>query len=650
MRQTLPFQAFWLGLILTLTILTFKVPANAQSLDSLFRQHTNKEGKVDIARLLPVGKPYIFTQPDKAYAFARRLITVAQKQGEPLNMAHCYRFLGAYFTDAVHIFDSAAFYYRKAETLYRREGFDQGVGAMMHNYAVLEHYKGNYARAAEFALEAVRILQPTGDTETIHKTYNNLSTIYAYMKDYKHAEIYALESIKRAEALGDHTILAYARIALIDALLGQRKGGKVPVLLKEVYEGIKDLNNKNLMMSYHFNSGNYHIQIHKDYKRAIPYFSTVRKLAQESSNSWELLRTEAALADAYENLGDYSQAYAFAQESLKGARALDIPYYIELNLAIIARCEARLNHFKSAFNQLNTAYLLRDTLFNEEQQRQITFLEASFQKERKDLKIQALEKQQQLYMGLGIAGVIVFISILAFAIIRYRLAVNRRKLAEKEALRLEQEKQLVAVQATLDGEAAERSRLAKDLHDGLGSMLSLVKFNLPELKGEAVLEAIDVSRFRKALGMLDDSIHELRRVAHHMMPESLLRYGLKTSLSDFCNAIPMVQFHYFGDESRLADKLEIMIYRCIHELVNNALKHARATHINVQLVQEHDRVSFTIQDDGIGFKETEIKEGMGIKNVRQRVTAFHGEMHIYSSEQGTEIHIEIDITNHTPHD
>src|SRR5690606_25032431 len=228
--------------------------------------------------------------------------------------------------------------------------------------------------------------------------------------------------------------------------------------------------------------------------------------------------------------------------------------------------------------------------------------------------------------------------------IRYRLAVNKRKLAEEEAQRLEQEKQLVAVQATLDGEAAERSRLAKDLHDGLGSMLSLVKFNLPQMKGEAaVLDTIDVTRFQKALGMLDDSIQELRRVAHHMMPESLLRYGLRVSLTDFCEAIPIADFHYFGDESRLSEKMEIMIYRCIHELVNNALKHAQANHINVQLVQEEDRISFTVQDDGIGFDQEKVTEGMGLQNVRQRVAAFAGEMHIYSTEQGTELHVEIEL-------
>src|SRR5690606_3357144 len=146
-----------------------------------------------------------------------------------------------------------------------------------------------------------------------------------------------------------------------------------------------------------------------------------------------------------------------------------------------------------------------------------------------------------------------------------------------ESQRLAQEKQLVAVQATLDGEAAERSRLAKDLHDGLGSMLSVVKINLPDIKGGAVLEAIDVSRFQKALGLLAESTQALRRVAPHMMPEAVLRYGLKTALSDFCDAMPSVEFHDFGEETRLREKLEMLVYRCVQELVNNALEHAQAS-------------------------------------------------------------------------
>src|SRR5690606_17381412 len=160
----------------------------------------------------------------------------------------------------------------------------------------------------------------------------------------------------------------------------------------------------------------------------------------------------------------------------------------------------------------------------------------------------------------------------------------------------------------------------------------------------AVIEGTDVNRFQKALNMLDDSIQELRRVAHHMMPESLVRYGLKASLSDFCDAIAIVDFHYFGNETRLPQKLEILIYRSVHELVTNALKHAEATQIGVQLVQDTDRISITVQDDGKGFDPTASHKGTGLENIRQRVESQLGKMNVYSSGQGTEIHIELEYT------
>src|SRR5690606_30914144 len=147
---------------------------------------------------------------------------------------------------------------------------------------------------------------------------------------------------------------------------------------------------------------------------------------------------------------------------------------------------------------------------NDVYQNSLSEMEVKYETEKKELQIESLQKQRKLYIWLGIASGLLLLTALILAIIRYRLAVSRRKLAEKESQRLAQEKQLVAVQATLDGEAAERSRLAKDLHDGLGSMLSVVKINLPDIKGGAVLEAIDVSRFQKALGLLDESIQELR--------------------------------------------------------------------------------------------------------------------------------------------
>ncbi len=628
-------------LIVVLSAFGFPAALSGQSVDSLIRAHTGENGHVDVEALLPIGKSFLNNDPEKALHIASRLVHVSEAQKDPMHLAHSYRFLGAYHSDIKFDFDSANYYYRKAETLYRSVGSKTGEGAMVHNDAVIQHRLGNYAKAIELFTEALRILKPAKDTQTVHKTLNNLSTLYSFTKDYKRSEAYARECIAVSNQISDEYVLTAGKIALVDALINQNKPEEILGTLEEILELATRNNNTIHMILYHFGLGNYHAIIGKDYQQAVASFRKSLQLATQLPSEWEILRSNTALATISAEFGHYQEANFYAQSALAGAKKLGVKDLVERSWVLLARSNADKSDFKLAFDQLDSAYYLRDTLFSEEQQRQMAFWETTYQKEKKELKIASLEKQKRLYTWLAVAAAVIFFIALAFAFIRYRLAVSRRKLAEEEARRLEQEKQLVAVQATLDGEAAERTRLAKDLHDGLGSMLSLVKFTLPQVKGGAVLEAVDVSRFQNALGMLDDSIRELRRVAHHMMPESLLRYGLKASLSDFCAAIPIADFHYFGDETRLSEKMEIMIYRCIHELVNNALKHAQANQINVQLLQEESRISFTVQDDGKGFDQQRVGEGMGLKNVRQRVAAFQGEVHIYSSDQGTEIHVEL---------
>ncbi|MDD4362576.1 MAG: ATP-binding protein, partial [Bacteroidales bacterium] len=104
------------------------------------------------------------------------------------------------------------------------------------------------------------------------------------------------------------------------------------------------------------------------------------------------------------------------------------------------------------------------------------------------------------------------------------------------------------------------------------------------------------------------------------------------------------QFHYFGNEQRIDSNLEILIYRCAQELANNALRHAQAEHINLQIIQENDRISLTVQDDGIGFDVQNTPKGMGLNNINNRVLSFNGKMNLYSSPAaGTEIHIELQL-------
>lgn len=300
-------------------------------------------------------------------------------------------------------------------------------------------------------------------------------------------------------------------------------------------------------------------------------------------------------------------------------------------------------------------FFQKNAVFNEQKsnrdfQEALANQEVRYETEKKEIRIASLEREKQYYIGLSIAGGIVLL--LAFCVLfyRHRLNVQRRKIvdqqreiAEQQIKQLEQEKQLIATQSLLEGETTERSRLARDLHDGLGGMLSVVKLNLNEMKNHTVLDVADIERFNNALKLLDQSIGELRRVAHHMMPESLMRYGLKVSLEDYCRAISSAHFYYFGAEERLDERLKVVLYRCAYELINNAVKHAEATVVNVQLIIDHGLISLTIHDDGIGFDPEKVSSGSGLDNIRTRVSTYNGNMTIHSLPgKGTEVSVEIE--------
>jgi len=171
------------------------------------------------------------------------------------------------------------------------------------------------------------------------------------------------------------------------------------------------------------------------------------------------------------------------------------------------------------------------------------------------------------------------------------------------------------------------------------------------MKGNVILTGASVNDFDHALSMLDSSLAELRRVAHNMMPEALVRLGLKETLSDFCNELDKVNsmqiiFQFYGEFSRLDSNLEINAYRIVQELINNAIKHSGAKELVVQIVQEPTRICFIVLDDGIGFDYKNIlsAKGIGLASVKSRVDSFNGQLEINSSlGKGSEITVEFSI-------
>lgn len=201
--------------------------------------------------------------------------------------------------------------------------------------------------------------------------------------------------------------------------------------------------------------------------------------------------------------------------------------------------------------------------------------------------------------------------------------------------------------ALLEGQEKERSRIAKDLHDGLGQTLNAIKMNL-KLRGTTGDEVDTLSQ------LIDEAIQESIRISENLLPAKLKDFNLATCLRSLCNNIDRtsqvpVSFEALGNAGDIDQSQKINFYRIAQEAINNAIKHAQASAITVQLNEEDDRVQLTIEDDGKGFeKNTTYDQSLhhGLVNMRERAEIMGGKLTIESdTARGTLIIVEAPVNN-----
>jgi signal transduction histidine kinase len=183
-------------------------------------------------------------------------------------------------------------------------------------------------------------------------------------------------------------------------------------------------------------------------------------------------------------------------------------------------------------------------------------------------------------------------------------------------------------------------------------MLSGIKYSFNTMKGNLIMTPENAQAFERSMDMLDSSIKEMRRVAHNMMPEALVKFGLDTALKDFCNDINQtgalkVNYQSIGLANiTIAQTTAITIYRIVQELINNTMKHAAATSAIVQLSQTDGIISITVEDDGKGFDTAVLNQskGIGWSNIQNRIEFLKGTIDVKAeAAKGTSVHIEINI-------
>lgn len=290
---------------------------------------------------------------------------------------------------------------------------------------------------------------------------------------------------------------------------------------------------------------------------------------------------------------------------------------------MLANIYLQLGDKENASLYINKVRRLQERFATEHYQSALSQMEVIYETEKKQAAIAQLTKEKQYYLYGGIL-VAILLALLVLLFFLYWRSIQLRK---RQAL----------LQAKLEGETTERVRIARDLHDRLGGILTALRLKMSEDDGNT-----------DAIHLTDDAIREMRNVAHHLLPETLSRNGLRTALRDYCQTMRNVTFSFIGDEQYLDKRQEEHLYCIVYELVNNAVKSAHAEHIRVQLMAHEDMTSVNVSDDGKGMT-LEKHNGNGLRNIKERVELMGGMMDIYTPNSGgTEINITID--NHkNPH-
>ena len=243
----------------------------------------------------------------------------------------------------------------------------------------------------------------------------------------------------------------------------------------------------------------------------------------------------------------------------------------------------------------------------------------------------------------NITILLVISALLCIAVMALGIIIIRRKNKEKHR------QEIIRLESLLDGQEKERKRIAEELHDGLNGDLSAIKYRLSGLE-DTGLQSEDRENLEKTIEMIDNACTQVRRISHNLMPSSILDFGLVETVNQYCSKInsshPLsLDFQYFGNPLVLPKKAETVIYRIIQELLNNIIKHSKATTALVQLNFHENDLFVTVEDNGVGFDLKTAKNGLGLKNIESRIQFLKADLNIDSNEKGTSFQIHIDLNS-----
>ncbi|MFT3935572.1 MAG: sensor histidine kinase [Chitinophagaceae bacterium] len=552
--------------------------------------------------------------------------------------------------------DSSIYYQQKAYETATQMKDSLNMGISLFNIGINYTQKADYTKAIEYSLQGKQIIEKAGDKRLEMQMNDALQVLYNARTEYKKAVVFGEMALAQARELKDMDMVAQCLINLSMNYVELKEIQKCNTSLEEALKISEELGNLRFKATTLENLAAIGLK-ERDIPRTIKYANQGLDLYKQVGSLDGQATALRALATCYLQLKDNKKAMEYAQQSLDIDRKNNYKREEASILRLMSYIAYAKGDARDGLDYDDKSNAMLEDLMKDILSQQSSDLEKKYETEKKEAQIKELQAEKKVheltirqknilnYSLVAGACILLIISLLS-----YRTYKQKQKLQQQRISELETEKQLTATEAVLKGEEQERTRLAKDLHDGLGGMLSGIKFSMNTMKGNLIMTPENQQAFERSMDMLDSSIREMRRVAHNMMPETLVKFGLDTALNDFCNDINQsgalrVSYQSIGMEGADIDQTTaVTLYRIVQELVNNSIKHAAAKSVIVQLTKTNGDLSVTVEDDGKGFDTNILKQskGIGWSNIQNRVEFLKGRIDVNAAPgKGTSVLIEI---------
>lgn len=612
---------------------------------------------------------------DSSINLYNEALKIRQQLNDDLGVARLYNKIGIIY-QRIGDFTKALSNQQNALSLFEKVQNDIGISYSLNNIGILQQNLGRYEEAIIYHKQSISIKQKINDKQGLAQSYVNVGNIFKIQEEYAKAEEYYTKAVDVSRLLGNKEYLSNALNNLGSLQQKLKKNAVAKANILESYELRNDLNDTkgkvsclNNLVDILMDEGRYDsakLVIDKAEQLAkngintkpelIMVYQTQSKLNEKLGNataSLEYYKKYAAYKDSLFN-NDMSSKFTELEAKYKTAEKEKLiqQQQSKLNKSLYDLAQQKLllsqNELEIAANELEikkqNELILEQRLDSNIKSQQIFALNKENKISALELKNQKLENNRKNILLIVVAAFAALLLLLVYSFYR------RYKLKKEKQLQAEIFKQQeIATKGILEAEENERKRIASDLHDGVGQLMSAAKMNLSAMECDIPFANDEQKKvYQKVLSLVDESCKEVRTVSHNMMPNALVKAGLASAVREFINQIDgrviKTDLYTEGLNERIDSNIETVLYRVIQECVNNVIKHAGANHLDISLIKDADGIAVTIEDNGKGFNTNNKNnfEGIGLKNIQTRIEYLKGTVEWNSAEgKGTLVAIHI---------